>query len=96
MKITFDESAYKVRRGATTVSSTGAGHSSTVATGLNTVVSCVGNLTTAPSTGGLAPANAVATISATVGSVDLKCYTYLYTATTSTGDVTVNWIAVGT
>ena len=89
------KSIYKVKEGATTIPSTGAGHSLVVATGLNSVVSAVANLTTAPSTGGTAPANCTAVLSTTPGSIVLKCYTYLYTATTSTSSVTANWIASG-
>lgn len=93
MEILYNESAYKVRRGVATIS--GAGHTSTVATGLNTVVSAVGNLTTTPSSDNLAPAIATASMSTTPGSIVIKCYTNIFTATTSTGSVTVNWIAVG-
>ena len=85
----------KIARNATAVTTTGAGHSLAVNTGLNTVVSAVANLTTAPSTGGAAPANCTAILSTDPGYIILNCYTYLYTATTSTSSVTANWIAVG-
>ena len=85
----------KIARGATIVTTTGAGHSLAVNTGLATVVSAVANLTTAPSTG-TAPANCTAVLSTAAGYIILNCYTSVFTATTSTSSVTANWIAIGT
>jgi hypothetical protein len=94
-EILYNDAAYKLRAGVTSVTTTGGGHAITVVTGLSTITSCVANIGASPSTGGTAPACFIATKSTTPGSIVLTGYTYNFTATTTTSAVNANWTAVG-